>query len=856
MQKKRLSKTFYACNYLLLSIHRARTFLSLITSHVFSIIHHSSTSTASKNIHIHSKQNSTCLSIKVPYSSTKRLLGSYISLAFLLVAVWLFLQLSAWQVAYAETMELQADQQISQQASPQDEQSQAGSIPLEKPITADDSENVPGEIVVVFYDDVKRSAPIEATDIVENISISVIENLDLSGLDRFLAAENDDAENISEENGGLSAFQSGQIIHVPVGSESDAIAQLLESPDVAYAMPNRIVRAAGVSVDVPQDFALFPQSGWRSQNSSAHSPVMTEDYVVNDPYYPNQWYMQRIQMIEAWALTLQEDGSSNQLHPVKVAVIDSGIDHLHPEFSGRLITGENYFAPGTMPIDDYGHGTHVAGLIGASVNNGIGITGVAPGVQIISYKTLDEYGNGTLSNVTKAIRDAANAGADVINLSLETGTPDLLLKAAIDYAISEDVIVIASVGNLAPSPVRWPAAYPEVIGVAATDELDQHAPYSCTGIEVEIAAPGGTDSSPIQSTWSSFAECPGSGEVDPAVGAYCYARGTSMSTALVSGAAAMIRGINPDLSADEVRSHLIESVIPLLSEEVTQIGNGLLNTHHAVRLSIASELQVSTSSMNQTIAEGTAPYSATVTLSNPSFDPIEWEMRWQEKNWITNADANSGTIKYGETDTLQFLITPATLSPGSYSSTITVAGTRSNGTKITQRVKVNIVIEETSTNQPESTPTQTPTPSPTSTPPAPEPTVAPSLTPQPPAVRASYNGTNVTLKRTDEPYELEIIISNDEPDPVIWRVELKAANPNEQAWLVTPETLTGTLDPSKVSRIIMTIDPQTMAVGDYASNLTITAENEVTSNAKEFSAQVLVKVEEGNSQVLLPFVYR
>ena len=111
-------------------------------------------------------------------------------------------------------------------------------------------------------------------------------------------------------------------------------------------------------------------------------------FAVNDPLYADrQWYLQRISASRAWSLTYSADGFNGQLTTVRVAIVDSGIDFAHPEFKGRLLDGYNYLTSGaTKPIDDYGHGTHVAGLIGATLNNAIGIAGVAPKLNLCPTK--------------------------------------------------------------------------------------------------------------------------------------------------------------------------------------------------------------------------------------------------------------------------------------------------------------------------------------------------------------------------------------------------------------------------------------------------------------------------------------
>lgn len=771
----------------------------------------------------------------------------------LLFALLLLLNTHSVFTAHA-SLQVKATHQ-STVAQADSEQGQTATAPDPAPLaksaqTAD--EYVPGEVIVVFRNDLTRSAQLHANNMVQGISLDVAEELDLSGFEQFLGNQ--------ESSDGLatqSGYRSGQILRVPDGREAEVIAQLRENPDVVFAIRNQIVRAAGVPSGFMHESASTFQTDWYGQLASAEqtsidAQMVDEEFEVNDPYYANQWYMNRIEMLEAWALTLGTNDEPAQMNSVKVAIVDSGIDHLHPELSGRILEGKNYFAPSSLPIDNYGHGTHVAGLIAASVNNGIGIAGVAPWVEILPYKVLDGAGEGTISNVAKAIRDATDVGADIINLSLETGEPDLLMEAAIEYAASQDILLIASVGNLAPRPVRWPAADSNVIGVAATNETDQHAAYSCTGPQVEIAAPGGTISMPIQSTWSSFAECPGNDDIDPEIGAYCYARGTSMSTGIVSGVAALLYGINDDLSAEEAREILIDTAIPLLSQEPTEIGNGLVNANDATRQTVPTQLQVSAESNIAVIEEGAAPYDVIITVQNPSLHAVEWEAGWQDKSWLAATSDTAGSVQFGVIDTVEFTVTPAELTPRFYNTIVTITGTQSNGTQIIERVPINVEVKEA----PASRPTLQPTPRPAQ-PPDNDTGTSGQNTPPQLAFTMSYGVTDLVLKRSDEPYALQLIMSNNESSALSWELTVAPAAPNtSKNWLDRDEVQSGVLSPSTATRITILIDPITLDVGNYASLLTINATEQSTARAKEVTAQLSVQVTEGEFRAMLPTMRR
>lgn len=796
--------------------------------------------------------------------STALLPAATIRLSHLLITLLLF-SISIGSTAHASTTNEKSLPSPAAQTSDGSDQSQAESPapPLAKTdsIIVDKTstgEYVSGEVIVIFHNDLRRSAQVEASHIVQNIPMSVSEEIDLRGLDKFLGD--------SGTGDGLamtSGYRPAQILQVPAGRENEIIAQLRENPAVAFAIRNQIVRAAGAPIGFTQEAASSFQADWYGAQASTQRTMLDADllrqsdantsantienrveniadFEVNDPYFESQWYMSRIHMLQAWALTLSGTDSSlsaiagslsHPMHPVKVAIIDSGIDHLHPEFSGRILKGKNYFAPGKLPIDDYGHGTHVAGLIAASVNNEIGIAGVAPLVEILPYKTLDGLGNGTISNVTKAIRDATDAGADIINLSLETGAPDVLMEAAVDYAESHDVLLIASVGNLAPAEVRWPAASKGVIGVAATTETNAHAEYSCTGAEVDIAAPGGTNTKPIRSTWSSFAECPGSAEFDPAIGSYCYARGTSMSTGLVSGVAALMLGIDPDLSSTEIRERLLATAFPLSAHKQTEVGSGLLNADDATRLTVTSELQVAASANIRVIEEGAEPYSVTLSIQNPSLDVVQWEANWQEQSWLTVTTVVSGSVQFGIANTLAFSVTPTALEPQFYNTIVTLTGIRGDGTKIIERVAINVVVEEATAPDGQTTASQL-------------------------AFTIDHSDADISLKRSDAPRSLQFIIRNDEAATVTWELDLSPTEGTNLDWLTTPEAVSGVLPPRTTNRIVVTIDPSTLDVGTYSSTLTISAAEQTSSRVREVSTEIALEVMQGEFRAMLPTMLR
>ena len=229
----------------------------------------------------------------------------------------------------------------------------------------------------------------------------------------------------------------------------------------------------------------------------------------NDPYLTRQWGLQKIQATQAWTTTTGTGAV--------VAVVDSGIDLGHPDLAANLLsaTDADFVEPDGNcsgkpkvctqdgPQDENGHGTHVAGIIGAVTNNGTGVAGIAPNAKLLPVRVLDENGDGT-GDVVAGIRYAADRGADVINMSLghTSGVGEALgligdlddLYAALDYAWSKGSLVIVAAGNDSAPICAEPASGHHVICVGATDSRDLKAAYSnfdAALLDTYLVAPGG-----------------------------------------------------------------------------------------------------------------------------------------------------------------------------------------------------------------------------------------------------------------------------------------------------------------------------------------------------------------------------
>lgn len=343
-------------------------------------------------------------------------------------------------------------------------------------------------------------------------------------------------------------------------------------------MPNLAV----VALQIPIGQECNIRDEWRRHPGIAFAEldyaVHTSSVIIpNDPGWddPGQWGLVKINVPQAWSVTT---GTTD----IVVAVLDSGVNLTHEDLTEGLWTnageipgngiddegngkvddlrgwhfyhtwawdGEKYaYLPGENGnvTDELGHGTHVAGIVGARFNNGLGIAGMAGGVRVMPVKVLNQRGDGWLSDVAKGIIYAADNGAQVINLSLGGEPSSQFLQEAVDYARNRGVLIVASTGNDG-GPVLYPAACEHVLAVAATNEDDVRPSFSNHGPQVDVAAPG-VD---IYSTWYR--------------GNYFTKSGTSMATPHVSGLAALIWSARPALTAAQVTEIITSTALDVNS---------------------------------------------------------------------------------------------------------------------------------------------------------------------------------------------------------------------------------------------------------------------------------------------------
>lgn len=309
-------------------------------------------------------------------------------------------------------------------------------------------------------------------------------------------------------------------------------------------------------------------------------PVVGPSYPT-DPQFAQEWGLNSgidvdIDAPEAWTVTT---GAASTI----VAIIDSGIDLKSPEFAGRLwlnpaasrpgrpVFGWNFVAGNGNVQDDYGHGTHVAGIFGAAANNGKGIVGVDWNARIMPLKVLNARGAGAPDDVAAAIRFAADHGARVINASWSTTEPIPGVSEAIAYAGSKGAVFVVSAGNDAmnlDARPSYPAAYhlPNVIVVAAVDPRGNLADFSNHGASaVDVAAPG-------VDVYATYASRTG----------YATLSGTSMAAPYVSGVVSLLVGLHPEWSAEQLVQRVLATVKPLPGLEGKTATGGIVSAAAAV----------------------------------------------------------------------------------------------------------------------------------------------------------------------------------------------------------------------------------------------------------------------------------
>ena len=404
-----------------------------------------------------------------------------------------------------------------------------------------EGEFVPGEIILKFNNEIKITPKMNEDYV--SVGINTVDILNkkycVKTVDRISKAQNSFLENVYV----LTVSDDSDILSI--------VDEYERNSNIEYAEPNYIYH----TYDVPNDPNFYYQ--WALNQSSDHD----------------------IDASEAWEI---ETGDED----IVIAVIDTGVDYTHPDLKDNIWINEDEI-PGNMrdddhngyindvygwdfynddndPIDDHSHGTHCAGIASAVTNNNIGIAGVCWNCKIMSLKFLSSSGNGSTEDGVNAIIYAANNGADVISMSFGGSLPSAPMLTAIKYAHMRGVVLVAAAGNDCTDKEKYPAAYKEVIAVAATDQNDYRAYFSNYGNWVDVAAPGVDILSTIMDE------------------KYERYSGTSMACPHVSGLAALILSKKKGLGPDKVRT-IIEYSVDRLDPFDLPIRRGRINAEKAIQ---------------------------------------------------------------------------------------------------------------------------------------------------------------------------------------------------------------------------------------------------------------------------------
>lgn len=287
--------------------------------------------------------------------------------------------------------------------------------------------------------------------------------------------------------------------------------------------------------------------------------------VPNDPLFVQQWHLNNtgqtvgsqagtagtdIDAVAAWSRFGAELSATSAI--VRVAILDTGISKSHPDLTGVTVGGSNFTNTDTTAWDDstqVSHGTYCAGIAGAQANNGLGVTGASPNVRLLAGKVV-QAALASQTWCSRGLRWAADSGAKIASMSLQWGTEQTAMRDACTYASGLGVLMFASTGNSFPTAIGFPAANPLVIGVGATDNRDMRFVGSQTGTQVDLVMPG-------VGIYTTVDEPNGSN--GPIPDGYVYQTGTSMACPMAAGVAAMIWGLNPALTPEEVKSILLST---------------------------------------------------------------------------------------------------------------------------------------------------------------------------------------------------------------------------------------------------------------------------------------------------------
>ncbi|RDU24569.1 S8 family peptidase [Anaerosacchariphilus polymeriproducens] len=474
--------------------------------------------------------------------------------------------------AFIETIDTRADEIVKNYKEAALERSKEGQLNY-----------IPGEVIVVFDENADTAETTEEIEQKQGASLQMI----------------------SPETQTANDTEVG-VVEIPLEQTvEDAIDEIEKEAGVAYVQPNYLY-------SLPDD------------QLSASS--ITTASLPNDPKISNQWYLNKIGAGSAWDFIQKFTRTK-----IRVAVLDTGVDTNHPDLQANL--NKNLCADTTSvtttkcTTDDDGHGTHVSGIIAATSNNSLGISGVAAGASndIVDLMVVDVFSKSgdeiwaSTSSVVRGLKYAQSNGARIINLSLGLSWDDQSLKDTINSVSSKGSLVICAAGNGDEDSGGWgyddknlpfyPSDYNAVISVIATDQNNNRAFYSNYGDAKDISAPG----------YYIYSTFPNS--------KYEYEYGTSMASPIVVGVAAMALSVKPNLTPTALKSILYSTATDVTSTGAgwdRQTGWGVVNAYKAVTAAMNASVSTGVKLTNTSLNCGTSKKLSAVLTPSYSLDTVTW----------------------------------------------------------------------------------------------------------------------------------------------------------------------------------------------------------------------------------------
>ena len=311
--------------------------------------------------------------------------------------------------------------------------------------------------------------------------------------------------------------------------------------------------------------------------------LVTPDFVANDPYMGSAWHLGKVGATTAWDTT--------QGAGIIIAILDSGVDGSHPDLAGQMVPGYNFYDNNTNTADVNGHGTAVAGVAAAATNNGMGVAGVAGQARIMPVRIADANAYAYYSTIAKGVTYAADNGARVVNCSYAGVAGSATIQSAAQYLKNKGGLMIVSAGNNGVNENITPTT--TMIAVSATDQYDNRTSWSSYGSFVAMSAPG------ITYTTSRG-------------GSYGNWQGTSFSSPLVAGVAALMMAAKPSLDSAQLEKLMFSTSVDIgAAGRDMYYGHGRVNAAAAVQAAASATVAVDTQAPVVSISNPLAYSTAT-----------------------------------------------------------------------------------------------------------------------------------------------------------------------------------------------------------------------------------------------------